>query len=145
MAYRKVVQCQALVDQDTGTKLLVNVPSAAIYLSDKTTLAAIYADESGTALANPVPTGVAVGAPGIDVDGNLNVWFDLGVTYFILALGVYTRLPMVPPHGKDFTDHVDGTVADPHGDRAWAAGQFISQTDTTTFANLAGNAGLVKF
>ena len=145
MAYRKVGVSQALIEQNPTTEALTPPTSVSVYLSDKVTLAPIYSDESGTSLANPVPTGVTLGAAGLDTAGNLNVWLDLGSTYWVLVDGSFILLSVVPAHGADFREHADGTVPDPHGDRAWAAQTFISQTDTATFAKLAGDAGLVRF
>jgi hypothetical protein len=147
MAYRKVRIVLGLVAQNPTTKDLV-VPSAAqVYLSNKTTVATIYSDTTGTALTNSpgVPTGVTVGTPGLDVYGNLVFYGDVGVDYYALVNSVFVPLPVTGIHGTDFTEHTDGTVPDPHGTRAWALAEFISQGDTTTLTGALGNAGLVRF
>lgn len=124
---RKVRIVMGLVEQDPSTKALVVPAGAQIYNSDKTTVSTIYSDTSGTALANPVPTGVAVGAAGLDTYGNLIIYGDDGTDYFALVNSVFVPLPVTGIHGADFTDHVGvtGAVADPHGDRADAAANYL--------------------
>lgn len=55
-----------------------------VYLLDKSTLATCYSDRDRTPLANPLPIGVAVGAPGVDSEANGLVWLDPG-RYWIKA------------------------------------------------------------
>lgn len=127
MTYRKVRVAQGLIGQDGTTKLLVTPSSAAVYLAGTSTLATLYSNTTGTALANPVPTAVTPGssAVGLTTDGNLIVYVDVPGDYEILAAGVRIPLSTPPVHNHDYTDHVDGTTADPHGDRAWASANFI--------------------
>jgi hypothetical protein len=97
-----------------------------VYLANSATLATIYGDINGTALANPVPTGVTPGptAVGLDTNGNLIVYVDIPGDYDVLTGGVKVPLSTPPMHNHDATSHVDGTNPDPHGDRAWALATF---------------------
>lgn len=128
ITYRKVRLVMGLVDQDASSKTLIVPTSASVYKSDKTTLAALYADEAGTALANPVPTNVADGAPGLDAVGNLVIYVDIGNFFYVLLNGHYEPIPEVGINGHDFTDHLDGTVHDPHGAMADAATKYTPLT-----------------
>ena len=144
VTFRKVRLVMGLVDQNASDKSLVVPGSAAVYKADKITLATLYSDEDGTALANPVPTGVADGAPGLDAVGNLVIYVDIAQDYFVLLNGHYEPIPSVGINGSDFSDHVN-VIADPHGDRAWATSQFISKTNPSALTGIAGNAGLIRF
>lgn len=135
MAYRKVRVSQALVSQDPSTKNLVPPTSAAVYIANSATLATLYSDLNGTPLSNPVPTGVTPGptAVGLDTSGNLIVYVDIPGDYDVLSGGVKEPLSTPPMHNHDITDHVDGTKADPHGDRQWFLANLPSfNTGTTT-------------
>ena len=143
ITYRKVRLVMGLVDQNSSDKSLIVPSSASVYKSDKTTLATLYADETGTALSNPVPTNVADGAPGLDAVGNLVIYVDIGQYFYVLLNGHYEPIPEVGINGHDFTDHLDGTVSDPHGDRADAATKYtpLSQAGIANgYATLDGNA-----
>ena len=141
VAYRKVRIVMGLVAQDPSTKALTVPTGAQIYLSDKTTVATIYSNTTGTALTNSpsVPTGVTVGNPGLDGYGNLLFYGDVGTDYFALVNSVFVPLPVTGIHGSDFTNHVDGTVSDPHGDRAYAD---TNKVDKTTLGVAGGTATL---
>jgi hypothetical protein len=128
VAYRLVRVVQALVSQDNTTKNLVVVSGATVYLADGVTTATVYSDATGTAMSNPVPTGVTPGptAAGIDTAGNFNAWVDPTLDYALLVNGIKVPLQTSSVHHKDVTDHFDGTVSDPHGDRAWALATFTT-------------------
>jgi hypothetical protein len=134
VAYRKVRIVLGLVAQNPTTKDLVIPTAAQIYLADKTTVATIYSNVTGTALTNSpgVPTGVAVGTAGLDIYGNLVFYGDVGTDYYALVNSVFVPMPVTGIHGTDFTNHADGTVTDPHGDRAWALATFSTSNNNTT-------------
>lgn len=124
MTYRLVKFSIGLVMQDPSTKALIPPTAAQVYLTDHTTVATIASDEAGTALTNTpsVPTGVTPDTAGIDTTGNLTFWADPTLGYSVLVNSVFLPVPTLPINPSDFTDHVDGTDADPHGDRAYADG-----------------------
>lgn len=140
MAYRKVRVSQALVSQNPTTEALVVPTSAAVYLANSATLATLYSNTTGSALANPVPTGVTPGptAVGLDTAGNLIVYVDIPGDYDVLSNGVKVPLSTPPMHNHDQTDHVDGTNTDPHGDRAWALATFQTQASGNTTTAVFG-------
>jgi hypothetical protein len=111
VAYRLVRVVQALVSQDNTTKNLVVVSGATVYLADGVTTATVYSDATGTAMSNPVPTGVTPGptAAGIDTAGNFNAWVDPTQDYALLVNGIKVPLQTSSVHHKDVTDHFDGT------------------------------------
>lgn len=139
MTYRLVKIQVGLVSQNPTSKDLVVVSAAQVYLDDKVTLATVYSDTTGTVLTNSpsVPTGVADGAPGVDAQGNLVYYGDPTKDYAYLVNGHFLPERTTSIHHADFTDHVDGTVTDPHGDRAYALG--LNNTLSTTVTN-NGNA-----
>lgn len=62
--------------------------TATVYEPDGTTLATLYADQSGTtALANPLPTGVATTTAGLDVRGNGSFYAEPGPYVLVVARG----------------------------------------------------------
>jgi hypothetical protein len=132
-----------LESQDPTTKALTFPTSAQIYLSDKSTVATIYSNTTGTALTNSpgIPTGVATGAPGLDAYGNIVFYGDPGTDYFALVSSLFLPVPVTGIHGTDFTDHlgITGSVADPHGDRAYAD---THKVDVTTLGVAGGTATL---
>lgn len=136
MAYRLVKIQYGLVQQDSTTKNLVVPTTAQVYLSDNVTLATVYADTNRTLLTNSpsVPHGVTTGSAGIDTIGNLVFWADPTHDYAVLFNGNYEPIPTTWVHHADFTDHVDGTVPDPHGTRAWVLANFQTSGSTTTNA-----------
>lgn len=143
VSYRKVRIVMGLVAQDPSTKALIVPTAAQIYLSDKTTVASIYSNSTGTALTNApsVPTGVAVGTAGMDIYGNLLFYGDVGVDYFALVNSVFVPLPVTGIHGTDFTDHTGttGSNPDPHNDRAYAD---THKVDVSTLGVAGGTATL---
>lgn len=69
-----------------------------VRLSGTATSASLYIDSSRTVtLANPLPTGVPAGSPGVDVYGNYIYWTDPG-EYEEWVLGVYMRHVTVNKH-----------------------------------------------
>ena len=67
--------------EGTTVPAVVAAPGAIVLVrrSGEVTAAELYADrEMATALANPVPTGVALGTPGVDDYGNLVFWAEAG-------------------------------------------------------------------
>jgi hypothetical protein len=133
VAYRIVKFGIGLVEQDivsSSDRLLV--PTAAqVYLDDHTTVATIFADGAGTPLTNTpsVPHGVTPDTTGgIDTVGNLVFWADPTKGYSALFNGTFLPVPTLPMHPADFTDHVDGTNPDPHGDREYADDHKVDQT-----------------
>lgn len=141
LGYRKVKFQAGLIEQNPTTKDLILPTGAQVYLSDKTTVATIYADETGTALTNSpsVPTGVADGAPGIDAIGNLVFFGDPTQDYSVLVNGHFLPIQTTWVHHADVTDHLDGTDADPHNDRAYAD---TNKVDKSTLGVAGGTATL---
>lgn len=138
MAYRKVRIVFGPIEMQAGDKSLVPPTAGQFYLVDKTTVATVYSDEAGTALTNSpsVPTGVATGAPGLDAYGNFVIYGDPGVDYTLLVNSVFLPVPSTGIHGKDFTDHTDGTIDDPHNYKQWALATFPTIANNTTTAVL---------
>lgn len=138
MTYRLVKMQYGLIQQNPTTEALVVPTTAQLYLSDNATLASIY-NANGTALTNSpsVPHGVTIGTGGIDTLGNLVWWADPTHDYSVLFNGQYLPVPTTWVHHEDFTDHVDGTDADPHGDRANAATLYAPLSEVGNPGGLA--------
>lgn len=59
-----------------------------LFASDGVTSASTFSNRTKTVLANPMPTGVAVGSAGVDTQGRLLVWADPGRYVLSVVVGV---------------------------------------------------------
>jgi hypothetical protein len=93
----KVKYTQPLLGRTPGSLaiLAVTAPDSVLIRQDGVACS-VFADNAGTALANPVPIGVAEGAPGVDTTGNLTVFLNPGNGYDGVATeaGQSTRFPI---------------------------------------------------
>lgn len=102
------------------------VSSATIYLAGTSTLATVYADETGTAMTNPLPVGVSVGAGGIDTAGNVRFTAQPAKYDILLPGGIRVRADVsVDP--ADIGAHFDDP--DAHGGRTYADSNFLALAD----------------
>lgn len=81
--------------QDGATKALIVPTTCTVYASDNTTVATVYSNRTGSSLTNPLPTGVTVGQPGIDVVGNVMFWATPG-EYYLGINGVREPVTILP-------------------------------------------------
>lgn len=89
---------------------LIAVPGATVTIRKDGAPTTVYADRTKAALANPVPVGVAAGAPGVDLQGNLTVWMDPDYGYdATVTVGAVTTIVPFPTISPDIED----TFAEP--------------------------------
>lgn len=84
---------------------LIAVPGASVLVRKDGATATVYSSRAKAAMANPLPNGVAAGAPGIDLQGNMTVWLDAGDGYdAVITVGdVSTTIPFptITPDAED--------------------------------------------
>jgi hypothetical protein len=102
------------------------VTSATVYLAGTNTLATVYADETGTSMTNPLPTGVSVGSNGIDTAGNVRFTAAPGKYETLLPGGVRERTD-IAADPADFSAHLDDP--DAHGFHTYADSNFLALAD----------------
>jgi hypothetical protein len=110
---KKVRYTQPLLGEAAG--YLVGVPGASVTIRQNGVTCNVYADAGGTALANPVPTGVAAGAAGLDAKGNLVIFLTPGSGYDAVASisGTSSTFAIsdIPPDVTDVADAAATTAA----------------------------------
>ncbi len=93
---------QMMLGPAVGGDSLVAQPGLGVRVLDRDTglAVALWADKEKTLpLANPVPTGVALGACGLDVAGNLSFFADPGSAYELEVSDEENVYPAVPAAG----------------------------------------------
>lgn len=102
---KKVRYAQPLLGEANPAGYLIAVPGASVLIRQNGVACSVFADEAGTAMTNPVPTGVPQGTAGVDNDGTLLVYLTAGSGYdgvaTVGAAASTFAIPTVSPHPDD--------------------------------------------
>lgn len=108
---QKVKYTQPLFGEANAAGYLIMVPGASVLIRQDGVACDVFADNAGTVMTNPIPTGVPPGTAGVDVDGQLLVFLDAGQGYDGLATvgAAVSTFPIsdISPDVADVADSAD--------------------------------------
>jgi hypothetical protein len=108
---KKVKHTQPLFGEASALGYLIMVPGASALIRQNGVACSVYSNATGTAMTNPVPTGVPTGTAGVDVNGTLLVFLDPGSGYDAqVTVGAAVSTLTIPDIHVDVDDITSATT-----------------------------------